>query len=482
MKKKILFVIILLSVFVGRRDCMASRIYLATDTVIKYSPIIIEGNVIDVTPAYWVDKTIYTSYIIQVYKVFKGNMTKKYIEIPMRGGQIGNQIIHNSSCGSLHLTGKGRTGIFFLSLPNKLDTVLNKKFHNSGDSIAGHFIVHPNYDVLSYGGYGNVEKNIYQHIESLTGQKRKIISRPEVKDKNVREWLMTSDRTELLDKVGMTLKFSHEELNPRQKTFDLWVNLKSNVLYTDLHSIEFAIKYNSETFGTYVVKNKTVEFNNPNRYHRWKGEPVSALLIGDSAYQTNITDLDSSTVLISIKSTNKEKGGFQFAKKGIALMCFKIKDFNSQTQFSFIPNKAKGKYYDYENSQISSLSYVYCGSGLDVLPHSYKTPFVSNFSPDSIKCGESETLTINGIHFLSDKTRVLIRCSKDQCVFYASIPSSDFISHTDTTITLNIPCKLDIGGSACGSMFPTKSGFIVDKSGLTKDSNSPRKLIIIQPD
>ncbi len=469
--------------FVGPTQvCSASRIYIPIDTVIRHSPIIIEGKVVSVTPAYWASRMIYTSYIVQVYKLFKGNLTAKFVEIPMEGGTVGNESLDIPSCGTLGLLGREQTGIFFLNTPNPLDTNTNKRFLSSGDTIAKNFIVHPYYDALGYGGYANIERDLFKHIEQLTGQKRKTISRPEVEDAEIKTWLIANNKQDLFQAVGIALNISHSELGYGQKTFDLWIDAKSTVGFTDLNSFQFVVKYNPTTFGTFAVKNKNVQFNNMQIGYSWKWESVPKTLLGDTAYQTQITDLDSSTLLISIKAIDTSKNIFQVGKDLIALLHFNIKDFSSTTNISFVADKASGKYYDYENSKISPLKYVYCCKGLDISPHSYLAPIVTNFSPDTIRCGQNEVLTIAGINLLSDKTRVLIWCTKDGCGFNAIIPSTKFISQTDTTITLNIPCELNVGGSACGNIFPTTSGFIIDKDGMRGESNSPRKLYIKHSD
>jgi hypothetical protein len=60
------------------------RIYAPIDTVIKRCPVIIEGRIVYITPAYCNIETKssfghepYRSFIIQVYKVFKGNFSWK---------------------------------------------------------------------------------------------------------------------------------------------------------------------------------------------------------------------------------------------------------------------------------------------------------------------------------------------------------------------------------------------------------------------
>ena len=182
--------------------------------------------------------------------------------------------------------------------------------------------------------------------------------------------------------------------------------------------------------------------------------------------------------MISIKSLKKSKHVFEIGKQIVALLRFNIKNFDSTSSFSFPSEFANGKFYDYENNSISKLSYVFCNQEIDVTPHSLLLPIINNFSPDTILCGEKEILTVTGMNFLSDKTRLIIGCAKDGCSFNAIIPHTKFISLTDTTIITYIPCELNVGGSACGSIFPTISGFYVGKENLSPEILSPRKLYI----
>ena len=464
-------------------SCFGSRIYWPTDEVIKKSPIIIEGKVISVPPAYWSSRMIYTSYIVQVYKLFKGNLQREFIEIPMEGGWVGDEGVDIPSCGTLGILGKGQTGIFFLSDPPNYDP--GKTISPSGDTIAKNFVIHLYYDCMGSGKDpwsqatipANIEHDWYQYIEKLTGQKRKIISRPETDDIEVRKWLIQNNKPEFLKATGLSLNFVHSEIG-RSNTFNLFVDVKSNVGFTDLNKLEFAIKYDPAAFGTFVVKNKNVEFNKPQIAHTWKWEGLSKIILSDSAYKKTIIDLDSTTILITISALDTSKGIFQIEKELIAFMCFKIKDMSSKAAFSFVPKKTKGKYYDYEHSKISSFKYIFCNNYTDVSVYTFLAPVVTDFYPDTLLCGTSEFFTIKGKNLQSEKTRVNIWSIQNGCSFNKFISNSQFLSQSDTSITINIPCELSIGNSDCGRILPAISGFTVDKEGLFVFSYSPRKFYI----
>ena len=184
-----LYKIILVVLLILPSFCFSQKMFLPMDSVIKRSPIIIEGKVINVTPPYWNTQTKssrmhepFRSFIIQVYKVFKGKLKQKYVEIPIVGGEIGNTIVTVSD--NTNMPDKGNAGIFYLEIPS--DPNWSKQFYNSGDTLANHYILQPFYDPYNYDALWSrpqiylqdKETNLYQHIEKLTGRKRKIISNP----------------------------------------------------------------------------------------------------------------------------------------------------------------------------------------------------------------------------------------------------------------------------------------------------------------
>ncbi|MFI5220591.1 MAG: hypothetical protein ACHQNT_13985, partial [Bacteroidia bacterium] len=78
--------------------------------------VIIEGKVV-AKNSYWnaSQNFIYTSNVIDVYKIFKGNFTSNQVEIITEGGIAGNQKIIVEP--SLQLK-ENQVGVFFLSSPS----------------------------------------------------------------------------------------------------------------------------------------------------------------------------------------------------------------------------------------------------------------------------------------------------------------------------------------------------------------------------
>lgn len=83
---------------------------ISLDQRIDQATTILEGKVIGQT-SYWDESQthIYTSNIVEVYKVFKGQLTGKQAEIITRGGIVGNKMERVSNTLALNL---GDIGIF----------------------------------------------------------------------------------------------------------------------------------------------------------------------------------------------------------------------------------------------------------------------------------------------------------------------------------------------------------------------------------
>ncbi len=91
---------------------------------IEKSTTIIEGKVISQT-SYW-DETkthIYTSNLVDVYKLFKGDLNSNRVEIITIGGMIGDRIERVTNMLTLNI---GDTGIF-TAIPNSVELTTKAK-------------------------------------------------------------------------------------------------------------------------------------------------------------------------------------------------------------------------------------------------------------------------------------------------------------------------------------------------------------------
>lgn len=178
MKKNtyLLFLLVFLISYNAVSQC--ALVKLPLENRINESNLIIEGKVVK-KRSFWDDQqhNIFTANEIEVYKSFKGEIKTTKIEILTRGGTVGLEAQEDHPSLQVNI---GNVGIFLLTF-NKENVSLNLK---PGTSIyqptAGPqgFI---KYDKDAGGArdqffsYENIEVDLYQRIEKVTREKRKIL-------------------------------------------------------------------------------------------------------------------------------------------------------------------------------------------------------------------------------------------------------------------------------------------------------------------
>jgi len=164
-------VIVLLSQDVLYSQCLTYPVSISER--VANSTLIVEGKVISQN-SFWNSSAdfIYTSNVIEVYKVFKGNVSGGQIEIITEGGIVGNQMIKVEP--SLQLK-PDDIGVFFgvpSAIPNS-GIPVSGGIQYTGYSANQSFI---KYDLKSlnavdhYQVYNDISIDIYQNLTSLTGQ------------------------------------------------------------------------------------------------------------------------------------------------------------------------------------------------------------------------------------------------------------------------------------------------------------------------
>src|SRR5690348_10673423 len=101
-----------------RTGAMAQLYKIELDEKVNNSTLIFEGKVIN-KKSFWNDahSMIFTDNTVEVYKLFKGNITENTVEIVTQGGSVGGNSISVSHVLQLET---GRIGMFFCS-PNSLN-------------------------------------------------------------------------------------------------------------------------------------------------------------------------------------------------------------------------------------------------------------------------------------------------------------------------------------------------------------------------
>jgi hypothetical protein len=150
------------------------------DNKINKASLIVEGKVTE-QHSFWNDAhtVIYTSNKVHVYKLFKGQVIQKEIEVLTLGGTVGNKCLKVSDVLQLK---KDETGMFFL-YENALrphSPVTKNILYDVYSSGQGFLRYDAARKIASapFARYENIEGNLYNQVRQRTGVNEKIVDNP----------------------------------------------------------------------------------------------------------------------------------------------------------------------------------------------------------------------------------------------------------------------------------------------------------------
>ena len=173
------FTLLLFIVLFISRNSQAQPLYKVNlDEKVQRSSLILEGKVIDQKSFWNAQHTmIFTSNIVEIYKIFKGAVSENTVEVMTQGGSVEGDYIGTSDLLKLKT---GETGIFFVS-PNSISLkspVTNKPLFDVYSSDQGFF----HYDLKKLSAsapfiyYKNIERELYPELTRKTNQPYKVIN------------------------------------------------------------------------------------------------------------------------------------------------------------------------------------------------------------------------------------------------------------------------------------------------------------------
>ncbi len=363
------------------------------------SEIIIEGKVIQKYGFWNENRTkIYTSNIIEVQKVFKGN-SPQIIEIITLGGIIGDtfQIISHGKVFDI-----GEQGIFFCKnypmTENKTENylMLNSslgfiKYQTSQNKIIAS-------DVNSL--YLNINKQIFEEITKVTQSPILVFSAPS--NGNFDDDAAVTITTE----TNLEFTFDNISVNGNGEVeFDLMA--KTNNTGIKFVSADVFVEYSEPAFGKNIVAENTVEV-------------TKETIIQNSAYDLSILDEDSTTLKVIIGADCESSSSmYNLTTTFEKLLHIKIQvqDFSVVGQLTLDDFQMDGnaKYYDPLKGDCVSFDRI-------IIPNPIATNMLCNIvaftGPDSenphiVTAGTGDMLVITGENFGDDEGTVMFPNADD---------------------------------------------------------------------
>ena len=147
------------------------------DQKIGNASLIVEGQVID-HRSFWNQQhtIIYTSNTIQVFKLFKGNVISKQVEVITQGGNVGGKALVVSDLLELR---NGDVGMFFCSQHqnNLRSPFTNNILYDVFSSDQGflRYNLENRHAYAPFAEYADIESTLYRMVKQKTGLAEKII-------------------------------------------------------------------------------------------------------------------------------------------------------------------------------------------------------------------------------------------------------------------------------------------------------------------
>ena len=396
--------------------------------------IIFEGTVITSKRVFY-KNIIYTSCVVEVNRIFKGEIDERVIEIFVMGGSIGDMSV-SLSHGQILLPPKNSTAIFRVkeNFTKELIELTPFKLYSGTDRVIPIFS-------KSYNSYSriNIEKEVYQKLETEAGRKRENIFLPQTFDEvaikySIKNRLLLPNR-----KRGIVYK-----LTPVQETekknyigFNVQISSTNSVSYFD--NGELIIEYNEKAFGDSIVSNGKLIYEIPRNYQIGNTARYSAI---PEHFEVTLNDITSNRFKIKWKNKEGTDNYLQLLpqKGGIhsATLYFSPIIEEEQINLKLIGVDTSNLQYDYELKEVVPFEYTATDEILyyqakDLLPAT-----ITEIYPNKI-FQPGDTVQLRGKNFMQYSEIAFYTKAKSGHYRYRKAPTNYILSKTDTLIQMIIP-------------------------------------------
>ncbi len=385
--------------------------------------IVIEGTVITPHRAFH-QISIFTSCVVEVNTIFNGEIEEGVIEVFAEGGTIGytTEIIHH---GQVHFPPVGSTAIFRLK---KIDNNEERKDLQSSTPLKLYYCVDIEYIPPGYNPRPkNVEKQIYQKLESEFGRKRQLVIAPATSNQIAMDYAEASylrQRGAIYQLLPITETKKEDHIG-----FRLLLSSTSSIEY--LHSGELIVHYNEEAFGSHIVSEGNLIYK-IRRDTREDSYGHSNLV--PEHFEVTVSDIHFNKFKIAWRNTSSPDGCMQlFPRKEniyLAELYFLPKAFNKSAKIRL---KGYGERYDYQMDSIVPFDYVAASpqgclySNVEQL----MPATITDIFPDKV-FEPLDTVQLIGKHLKNSKVSIYGKPIRDGYV----------IHNSDTLIQMVIPLLL----------------------------------------
>jgi hypothetical protein len=403
----------------------AQYIEVPLERKIQNAPFIFEGEVIS-SQSFMPEeqKIIYTSHIIKISKILKGDFPNDEVEIITLGGNVnglGLKVTNNL------MLRNGWEGIFFCK--NTVRPSLNRsnsnlalrvyegeqgfvRYQNQFRSTTAKTVFH---------SYENIETELLSVIEQKTRKRERI--NPSKRERALLEWISqksygNTSRNGM--KTGIEYEFANPEItgqNDEYFEFDIEVSTFANTFL--FGNSEIYLEYDPNVWGLDMVANGKIT-------------ATKETVILSSDYSLTIGDETASKLKLAINSINNPNNPFSLTPNQEELCHLKL-DISNLLSVSpsifFDETSMQGESEYYQNGNFINFLNVVATDSMIQSWNAFVPPVIDSIRPRFINAGTFDTLYIYGNNF-GQNTGDVFFSNADSLLGVPSFISSDDI-HMD---------------------------------------------------
>ncbi len=422
--KKVKFLLFIFSVLLFSNSLFAYGRTVPLSARVQNAEIVFEGKIIK-KESFWNDShsSIFTKNTIKVSRTFKGISTET-IEVISQGGIVGNDFEFISHATSFELEAEG---VFFCKT---FKTKSNDDFLMI-NGMSG-FII-----------YNNQENEVYTNYKYFT-RKQLIYDLSKLVD---------SREKNPEDVTGVEYSIQNVSLLGNILNFDIYVEGLWGSY--DFAEAELFIEYDPSVLGLNIGSSGVLTLS-------------PGVVSSSSNYSLSVNDVNPDKVSIDIKALNTGLALHTITNVAEQLVHIQIvspTSGNPDIEFDETAMQQLSSYLD-ANNGVEAFQQVFAIGSISDVGGISLVPQIMSFSPDTVRAGTGDILTIIGTDFGATKGQVKFPNADDGGATYTQTPVGDILTWTPTMITVRVPSQFN-GAKPAGTgqfLVETSSGAIANSN------------------
>lgn len=367
--KSFLFIGTLLSLFIAP---MFGQQLLSLEQRMSNAELVIEGKVIKQTTFLEKDE-IYTRNEVEVYKIFKGNYSGKYIFIITQGGVYGENARFCDHCLQFSI---GTSGVF-LATEKAIRFGQEREYFIKweGEGFYKYTMQKEKVVAATETDFQSDRTLFHKQLEVLSSQPIEIVALTPT-EVALKKWL--ASQSQQMRDADFCIQYEFKNVQIRfinlQLVIDLDIYAKSLVGVFQLAKSKLAFQYASSVFGNNIVNNQLLTVT--------KGDAVQT-----PNYQLSVGDITSDKFYLDIESGITDPTLMEVMGNNPKQLChlkLQVANVTPQSVIFFNPDLLNTESKYYENG---AAEYFECFRNLEPLSGtiaSLLSPQITNFSPTTI--------------------------------------------------------------------------------------------------